>query len=333
MRCDSDELARQNYHSGKCLTAVNEIACATAVSTKIRQAVSKAMSAIDDVKDIAAKISDKRTVLAHRQMAIEDQRPVQLGKSVTRSSQRHTAKCRKRKLAELDDPSLRTTLTDLRQSGRLTLPIDLCRVIHGDDSREHKKKRTLIFNILCDDFKMCKKGNMRNIYTNYRKHLREEGPPPPKSFGSRRPPIMPSKEFLDKVQEAIHTDEHREKDLREITEDVLGDVVKQKQKKAELSPLMFRGPGSSSTVDKYLRMATACPTLEHKGKVKHSTYARDTAIRSFRYLNIYPTHRPKPHTHLIHNDPVQGCVHLHSSRSCFAVLPRSLVDQCGRSKT
>ena len=263
----------------KCLTAVNDIVRATAVSTKIGQVVSKAMSAIDDVKDIAAEISDKRTVQAHRQMAIEDQRPVQLGKSVPRSSKRHAANLRKRKLSELDDPSLRITLTDLRQSGRLTLPIHLCRVIHGDDSREHKKKRSLIYNILCDDFKICKKGNMRNIYTNYRKHLRKEGPPPPKSFGSRRPPIMSAKEFLNNVKEAVHTDEHREKDLREITQNVLGDAVKAKQKKAQLSPLMFRGPGSRSTVDKYLRMVTACPTLEHKGKVKHSTYARDTAIR------------------------------------------------------
>ena len=273
----------------KCVNLVNELTSVTPLRNKVRQIVNQASGAIDNIKQLAGEISDKRTILAHQQMALEDQRPIELGKSAPRSSNRHANNCRKRKLSELDSSTLKSTLMDLRQSGRLTTPKELCKIIHGDDSKEHKQKRTAIYKILCDDFQITKTKNMRNIYSIYRKFLLEGGPAPPTRFGCRRPPLMTSKEFLDKVQEKVHTDEHKEKELRQITEEVLGEAKKKRLKKKKISPLMYRGPGSVSSVDKYMRIATASNVMTHKGTTKHSTNARDTAIRSFRHVVLQPS--------------------------------------------
>ena len=43
----------------------------------------------------------------------------------------------------------------------------------------------------------------------------------------------------------------------------------------------------ASTVDIYVRIASNCPGIEHVGKKKHSTKARDTAVRSFRAVSTY----------------------------------------------
>ena len=85
----------------KCLTLVNDLTGGIPLSRKIRQVVSKARYAINDVKVLAGEISDKRTILARQQMVIEDQRPVEFGKSAPRSSKRHATNLRKRKLSEV----------------------------------------------------------------------------------------------------------------------------------------------------------------------------------------------------------------------------------------
>ena len=44
---------------------------------------------------------------------------------------------------------------------------------------------------------------------------------------------------------------------------------------------------SAATVDIYVRIANDCPGVEHVGKKKHSTKARDTAVRSFRAVSTF----------------------------------------------
>ena len=124
----------------KCLTLVKNLTSNIPLSRKIKQVVNKASDAIDNIKVLAGEISYKRTILTHQQMSIEDQRSIEFDKSTPRSSNRHASKLRKRKLSELSEPTLRFTLMDLRQSGRLETPLDLCKVIHGDDYKEQKKK-------------------------------------------------------------------------------------------------------------------------------------------------------------------------------------------------
>ena len=240
------------------------------------------------IRKLSVQFSDKRTLLAHRHLEYEGERPKIILKSNRRSSKRHAKKVKKRKFAELDEAGIKSSLMDLQQSGRLRRPADICQVIYGDDSPEHKKKRATIFKILSSQLNVAKEKTLRNCFTKYRKWIADKANNPPVSeyFGSRRPTTMPLDEFKLKLKMEVEKNAHHQKDLRELVTSVLTKHMQDKHKKANKSDKIKVSP-SRSTVDIYTRIATPNPDFEHVGKARHSTKARDTAIRSFRAVSTF----------------------------------------------
>ena len=75
-------------------------------------------------------------------------------------NERQVAKLKKRKFGDLNVTELLSTLTILFKGGKLSIPTEVCEIIHGDNTKEHKAKRTKIIEILSQDFKMTKKQAM-----------------------------------------------------------------------------------------------------------------------------------------------------------------------------
>ena len=62
-----------------------------------------------------------------------------LRKSTIKSSSRHANNIKNRKLAEVDTVSIKSSLHDLFQAGRLRRPVNVCEVILDDNSSAYKK--------------------------------------------------------------------------------------------------------------------------------------------------------------------------------------------------
>jgi hypothetical protein len=263
-----------------------------AADAKCKKDVSKlvahGLQAVEAINELAGEITDKRTVRAHKFMMMEESRPTMplKRKQKKRNSSRHVQNLKKRKLDELGKDELVSTLTDLFQAGKLSTPDEVCEVIHGTDTPEHKKQRTFIMKTMHVKFNLPPVKTLRNHYTQYRKFLQKEALPLPIRFGKRRPPIMTVAEFKEEVKRKIASNGHQQKDLRKLTAKVLTKHMSTRHKKAGGSPIMDVKP-SGGTVDMYLRIAATCKNAEHVGKVKHSTKTRDTAIRSFRAVCSY----------------------------------------------
>lgn len=254
----------------KCFKQITIAVQGTPVRQRVKKLIAHGQIALCNMRKLAAEMTDKRTILAHQHMTIEDERPIPLNKSAPRSSVRHAKSVLKRKFSELDNAQLLSSLQDLHQSGRLSRPIDVCKVIHGDDSPAQKKRRSTIFKIVCQEFEICNEGTLRNAYSRYRKFLNKQGPALSNQFGARGRPIISSKEFRQQVAAEIQMNPHQQKDLRKVTEKVLQKRLAKRNKDADLCEAMPSQP-SKSVVDKYVRMATTCANVEQVGKVKHST--------------------------------------------------------------
>ena len=262
---------------------------------RLREIVTQALHSTSTICELIARVVDKRTVLAHQHLSFEGHlekcTQVQTGKTTIRSSVRHAKDIRKRKLAEIDpgqNAELLSALQDLFQSGRLSRPLDVCDVIHGDNTKKQKQKRSSIIKILSQYFNIAKEKVLRNTYTKYKKFLLDNGPALRDRFGSRRPPLMPTPEFVAKLKEKLHCDQHKQKDLRVLTSEVLT-KHKQDQHVADKKSGIIKVRPSEFSVDIYLRMATrlCADDIDHIGKSRHSTKARDTAIRSFRGVSSF----------------------------------------------
>ena len=85
--------------------------------------VERAQHVINNIKTLSVQFSDRRTLLAHRLLEKEGHRPTTtptpLRKSNIRSSLRHANNVKKRKFTELDTTSIKSSLHDLFQAGRL----------------------------------------------------------------------------------------------------------------------------------------------------------------------------------------------------------------------
>ena len=281
----------------KCLKMINTISSPNPIHKRLKSHISKAQAAVKNIKDKAAKLTDKRTLAAHKQMVLADQRPV-ISKSAPRSSARHAKKIRKRKWVELDASAIKSSLFDLYQSGRLTRPADVCEIILN----ANKRCRSTMYRIMSEDLRIAAESTLRNNVCKYSKFLQGKALPLKERFGAGgQVPLMPVKEFKGEITTSLQDNPHRQKDLRKLVSTVLnaakrkklglevkgGDQVdakddnKEANEVSKLSPLM-RCEASDSTVEKYMRIASTCVDVKHIGKVNHSTRARDTAIRSFR---------------------------------------------------
>ena len=201
-------------------------------------------------------------------------------------------------------------MTDLHRANKLCTPADVCEVIHGDDSPAQKKVRSAIIKILCDKFKIAKAKCIRNHYTEYRKWKSGDGPPVAEHFGRRRSPIMPVRLFKEKVKAKLLEKEHQQKDLRKITRDVLKTHLHSKHIGDGLSPII-KVKVSHVTVDKYTNIASTCNNVHHVAKKRHSTKARDTAIRSFRavcaFIAVVLASQSYPDPDVYHDPSINPC--------------------------
>ena len=191
-----------------------------------KKLVQVALASAEQIKLLAGELGDRLTVIAHRHMACEDMRPATLkkvkGPAKRRSSDRHAENVKKRKFVTLDLQELEASLTDLHQAGRLSTPVDVCKIIMGDDSPGQKKQRSYIYKLLSSPkFAIAAEKTLRNTFTRYKKFLAQTGPPLAPLFGSRRPPTMSVCDFLENIKKKLQQDEHKQKDLRQLTLDVL----------------------------------------------------------------------------------------------------------------
>ena len=130
-----------------------QISCISKMQKRVGKLVHQSLMSTEIIKEMVTFMSDKRTVLAHRHMATEDARPPSTdlkgpSKSKRRSSDRHADSVKKHKFSTMHEQTLMSSFTDLHQAGRLVSPEDICKIIHGDDTPEHKKRRTTIMTIL-----------------------------------------------------------------------------------------------------------------------------------------------------------------------------------------
>ena len=304
----------------KCFQQIETSVLSSGIHKRLKSIIATCQHAVKNIEKMAAKLTDKRTLLAHKQMILKGGRPISKPKSAARCSERHVNKIRKRKWSEVDVASIKTDLTDLYQAGRLARPVDVAQIILDAD----KRIRSTMYKIMANDLLIAKEKCLRDNVTRYIKYLQGKGLAPKERFaaGGRRP-IMSINKFKTKINEALKNDPHQQKDLRKLTHDVLTkekrDKLQAKKKKPKgdqqevtppeevvegdsnklsppeqvvegdsnkLSPLMKCEP-CESVVDKYLRVASTCHDVKHIGKVCHSTRARDTAIRSFRGVCTY----------------------------------------------
>ena len=241
---------------------------------RIKLLVQASRNATNTILDLTVKLSDNATIRAHKHMSAEDVRPAETQckpkKSKRRSSDRHAANVKKRKVCNLNESALEATLLDLHQSGRLRRPEDVCEFIHGDNSVEHKKCRTTICKLLTGPkFNVgISAGHLRNVYTKYKKFLDKTGPPLPERFGCKRPPMMPVRTFLEKMEKKLEKKEHQQKDLRDLTAEVLSEAKETKFTDAGGSKVVVKAP-SATTIDTYLRVSTNCRNIEHVGKKQY----------------------------------------------------------------
>ena len=197
-------------------------------------------NSVEKIKKYIKSVSDNLTIRVHSIMSHDTARPLPAEPTGNkRCSVRHVQNIRKRKFAELDAVTIKSSLTDLWQSGKLQRPEDVCKLIHGDDSPEYKRKRRVIYNVLCDELKVCTKKTLHNKYTQYVRSLRKEGPPLPERFGATGKPLMPTALFLSAMKEEIKSlNEHQQKDLRTATQKVLTTHMRSGHNKSELSSVI-----------------------------------------------------------------------------------------------
>ena len=116
------------------------------------------------IKELIKSVSDNLTIRAHRIMSYDAARSLSAQVSKQKCSARHFQNIRKGKFTELDVITIQSSLRDLwkTETVKLQRSEDVCKVIHSDDSSEHKRKRRVIYNVLCDELHVCAKKNLHN---------------------------------------------------------------------------------------------------------------------------------------------------------------------------
>ena len=235
-----------------------------ATSLAILRDIKQAQNAINNIKTISMQLSENTTLSANGLSQDKGKGP----KSVHIRKRKLLVHAEKCNIPEVDPLSIKSSLKALFREGKLTRPVDVCKVILGDDSPAYKRKRGEIYELLSSEFNIAKLGTLRNCFTRYKKYLCNKGPPLPEQFGSRGHVLMPQSLFLLKLSHEYTTLENRhQNDLRGIVKKILTDHMNPSQSQGEISHITIAAP-SRSAISVYSRIATASNVAQiHLSKI------------------------------------------------------------------
>ena len=83
----------------KCFQQIETSVLSSGIHKRLKSIIATGQHSVKNMEKMAAKLTDKRTLLAHKQMILEGGRPISKPNSAARSSERHANQIRKRKCA------------------------------------------------------------------------------------------------------------------------------------------------------------------------------------------------------------------------------------------